>query len=237
MIASLLAAAFVTATPSPQSSSLPTIVHITVRPLCTTLHEVVVPFASAERENNEALTRMASDEETMHRWNDGGPNARLQASRIDQEAQNVILNLAHIERLLGRSYRDTPVGRDPQLDELRSRVDNIVKLQYAVVEQADGMATRVQETMLNKQDSETIEHPRGRSRGSAPDYDEPDPGAPTPGPVLTHDVPGESATPLNFRSLLELPRSYLAQGMTRQEYAFVAPAVAAVNSCDPPPKP
>lgn len=236
-----------TPAPSPQASGLPTIVHITVRPLCTELHTMVLPFAKTESQNNVAFKKMDKQLGDYKQWDmetlsDTGQTGTftangahlLRAGQIDQEATNVMQALADRQKELDRSYRQIPIGRDPALDTIRARMSNIIKLQYAVAARYDEVAGKALDQIglmpLNADDT------AGGNNGPS-DFNEVDPAvAQTPIPPGQLPPPNGSDTPVAHQFLIDAPANEVVKGMVVQEFGFVKPALQAVNTCDPPPK-
>jgi len=234
-------AIFATPTPAPE---LPTIINLHARPLCTALHKIVLPFAVTEKKNNDTFKVMDKELVQYHKWDshgtatDLGANGSntangvqlLQAGHIDQQASLMYQNLADIETQLAHSYRDIPVGRDPALDELRARIDNIVKLQYALAAKYDAIAGRTLDStgLLN-----IIQDPAYSSQMLIPNFnDNPVADSFTPPPAGALKPPDQSDSPIDSDFLIRAQGPDLYRGMLTQEVAFIKPAISAVKSCD-----
>ena len=232
---------FPSPTPSPE---LPTIITLRARPLCSALHKIVLPFALTERKNNQTFKAMDKELVEYHKWDPHGTSTELgangsntangaqllQAGRIDQQASLMYQNLADIETQLAHSYREIPTGKDPALDELRARIDNIVKLQYALASKYDAVAGRTLDStgLLN-----IIQDPAYSSQMLVPDFNQnPISDSFTPPPAGELKPPGGGQDPVDPDFLIRAQAPDLYRGMLTQEVGFVQPAIAAVKSCD-----
>lgn len=232
---------FATPTPQPQ---LPTIINLRARPLCTALHKIVLPFAATEKSDNDSFKVMDKDMVEYHKWDPNGTATQLgangsntangaqmlQAGRIDQQAAIMYQRLADVETQLAHSYRDVPTGTDPALDDLRKRIDNIVKLQYALASKYDAVAGKTLDStgMLN-----IIQDPAYSSQMLIPDFNrDPVSDSFTPPPAGALHPPDGTDAPVDTDFLLRADGTGLYQGMMTQELAAVKPELDAVNTCD-----
>lgn len=232
--------------PSP-TPKLPTIITLRARPLCTALHKFVLPFTNTERQNNVAFRGLDRELGKYRQWEmttlaDTGQQGTftangaqlLQAGKMDQQATNIFQSLADVQKQLSQSYHDIPVGNDPKLDDLRARIDNIVKLQYALAARYDLIAGKTLDQIgfFNFLADDFI-----GGKNDLPDYNAPPPAdSATPMPPGQIKMPGDSTEPISKLFLIDAPGKYVATGMMQQEVAFVQPALDAVNTCDPPAK-
>ena len=234
--------------PTPQPApTLPTIITLRARPLCTYLHKVILPFATTERQNNVAFETMDHELGKYNEWNgttlaDQGKQGTftangaqlMMAGKIDQQSTNIMQSLADTQKQLAASYRAIPIGNDPKLDELRARIDNITKLQYAMASRYDEIAGK---TLDEVGFYPFIENDTMGGQNDLPDYNAPNPAeAQTPMPAGALREPGSSSDPVDKIFLINAPPRYLKTGMVHQEVGFVKPAIDAVNTCDPPAK-
>ena len=223
----------------PTPPPIKTIINVTARPVCTALHHIVLPFAAVEKQNN-AMYQTMDRELGVYRGAGGdGPMETgaqgtytsngvqlVQAGKIDQQATQMAQALTDLEKQLAQSYKDIPVGKDPKLDELRARMDNVIKLQYALASRYDGIAAR---TLGTVGFMPAVETPfRNPPDYSAPGVDY-DPKAPN-GAVQS---PAQSVKAVGRDFILNAPAADVRKGMIEQETGFVQPAVDAVNLCDP----
>lgn len=232
---------FPSPTPPPQ---LPTIINLHARPLCAALHKIALPFAVTERRNNETFKVMDKELVAYHKWDSSGTETDigangsntangkqlLEAGQIDQQAANMYQSLADVETQLARSYREIPIGTDPALDELRKRIDNIVKLQYALASKYDAVAGKTIDTTGLTQ---IVEDPAYSSQMLIPDFNQNrimDSFTPPPSGAL--HPPDMSANPVDTDFLLRAQGTDLYSGMVTQEVAIVKPELSAVKTCD-----
>lgn len=251
-ILSLLMAQALT-TPAPSAAPLKTITHITAKAECTVLHDVVLPFTVVEKQNNERLKAIGKDLAASRAWptdpmyhdprfyaSSINGEKLIESGKMRQQAADMFDAFVAIEKRLAQSYHDFPAGRDPKADELRARVDNVIKLQYARAEQYDQMALGVQERLIDPRSADLIQaYFNGPFKGNplsngVPDFSSPQPDDPTPAAFLHPQMPTASADALDLRSVLDLPSAYIDQAMTVQEVALVKPALDAVDTCSPP---
>lgn len=139
MLPFLLAVA-AAATPSPAPLPVflppPTIIHEKVSPVCSTLHNVVLPLARMQNQYRASTAEIQKDERQLAQYSktklqDG---VQLYASKIDQTSTNLIGSIHQIEELLQESYTLYPVGKVPKVDAMRQRVQNIVDLERATAD-------------------------------------------------------------------------------------------------------
>lgn len=132
MTAWLLSFAIAAATPSPPP---PTILHERVSPVCSTLHQLVLPLAQMNIENkpvreaiNVARRRLQKYQGT--RLRDG---VMMYAAQIDQLYTQVLGNLTKMDQQLNASYQKYPQGTNAKVDALRQRVQNVMDLERQLV--------------------------------------------------------------------------------------------------------
>lgn len=140
-----LSAAIVLPSPAP----LKTIVNAHASPLCSSLHELVMPsmqtvlsnesfFADARRnlaKVHDAILKLGpgalrgriADSEALHN------SIALPLANTQWDAYQLLDHVATIDKALANSYRQFPQGANARLDALRLRVKNIAKIerQYA----------------------------------------------------------------------------------------------------------
>jgi hypothetical protein len=232
--------------PAPRPTAEPkVIIHLQSRALCTTLHKVVVPFVITERKNNEAFKTLDVELGKYRKFTstsaadigDNGTNtangAKLMAAgHMDQIAANMYERLSEIENRLADSYRDVPVGHNPQLDSLRQRVDNIVKLQYALAARYDVIAGK---TLDSTGLTNLVLDPAASSQQRIPNFNLSPLDVATPVPAGQVPGPGMADAAVSPDFLLEAPSPEIVHGLELQEVAFLRPALAAVKSCNAKP--
>jgi len=248
----LLAAVVAAATPTPAPPVFlppPTIIHEKVSPVCSTLHNVVLPLARMQTTYRDTTARIRADERQLAQYSktklqDG---VQLYAAKIDQESTNLIGAIHQIEVLLQQSYALYPVGKVPKVDAMRQRVQNIVDLQRA---SADRYA-QVYGTIVDNYGTDVLQHVND-AFGSSPSG----PGPVTPGvdtmpnaatpapppqfyapvpsmaadydPKLTNNRPPEiSARALKYYRLTQLNAAMMNQGRN-----LITQALIAAHDCD-----
>jgi len=134
MIAWLLGYAIAGATPAPATPP-PTILHERVSPVCSTLHQLVLPLAAMNVQNkpvreaiNVARHRLENYSNT--RLRDG---VMMYAAQIDMLYTQVLENLTKMDQQLAASYRKYPQGTNAKVDALRQRVQNVMDLERQLV--------------------------------------------------------------------------------------------------------
>ena len=133
IVLAVIVAATPTPAPFPVFQPPPTIIHERVSPVCSTLHNVVLPLARMQAQYRSLTAQIQNDERQLAKYSktklqDG---VQLYAAKIDQASTNLIAAVNQIEVLLQQSYAAYPVGRVPKADALRQRVQNVVDLERA----------------------------------------------------------------------------------------------------------
>ena len=198
-----LLAVVAAATPSPAPLPVflppPTIIHEKVSPVCSTLHNVVLPLARMQEQYRTSTAEIQRDERQLAQYSktklqDG---VQLYATKIDQTSTNLIGSIHRIEELLQQSYALYPVGKVPKVDAMRQRVQNIVDLERAT---ADRYA-EVYGTIVDNYGTDVLQSVNsafGTSQGQ-------------PGPSLpTIDTMPNAATPAPPPQLYTPPPSFAA---------------------------
>jgi hypothetical protein len=243
----MLLAAAASATPAPAASSSPAplkvIIKIRSRALCTDLHQVIMPFVSVEKQNNERFVTMNKEIAKYHEWYrpaadanldpDGNPEYNgaqaLAAGKIDQTAAMMYADITRVEKAIKRSEQQTPPGRDPQLDELRERAQRIAELQRQLADRYEAQAG----TYLNSLGSYMPKgDPALQSEFDIPEL-QPEPLQAAQLPSVTNAIstpaPGSAFGTVDPSA----PKAAdVAKTLFREEVAFLAPAVKAVHTCD-----
>lgn len=254
----LILAAATTVAPAPApspSAPLPTIVILHARPLCSNLHNVIMPFVVIERKNNLRFKTMDTQLGVYHKWYrptsdaatdpNGSPEINgaqaLAAAQIDQTAAKMYEDITHVERLLAQSWRAIPPGKNPQLDNLRDRASKIIELQRQIANRYEEQAG----TYLNSLGA-LPPVPTSKSVSGDPalqsEFDL---------PALDEDPLAAAQMPTAQTRLGLLPNpgaqygeqqhaqtsNEIVQTMIVQELKFVRPALDVVKECDGPAKP
>jgi len=121
LLASVVLAA-ATATPPP------TIIRERVSPVCSALHQLVIPLAQMNIKDKPVIAaiRAARLQLGKYRGTLLGDGLFLYNSRIDMLYTNVLANLTDMDQYLIKSYRTYPQGTNSKVDALRQRVQNVV---------------------------------------------------------------------------------------------------------------
>jgi hypothetical protein len=135
----MIAVAFVLLAQAAKASPPPalpkTIIRIKSSPVCSAFRQLVLPLALVQK-NNHGLMRIIQRESDAYRKASDAYFARnaqlLHSANIDAAATTMLQNLTLMDALLARSWEQSPKGRNPKVDALRQRVQNIVDLQRAV---------------------------------------------------------------------------------------------------------
>ncbi len=248
VVLSVILAAMPTPAPLPVFLPPPTIIHERVSPVCSTLHNVVLPLARMQSVYRDTTARIKKDERLLAKYShtklqDG---VLLYASKIDQESTNLIGAIHQIEVLLQQSYAIYPVGKVPKVDAMRQRVQNIVDLQRAT---ADRYA-EVYGTIVDNYGADMLQHVNDAFGQAAPGIGQTSvggdtmPTAPTPAPApqfnpppsmaadydpkLSNQPPPEiSANALKFYRLPQLNAAMQYQGRS-----LIGQALVAARDCD-----
>jgi hypothetical protein len=245
----VLAAAAPAATPSPAPIPVflppPTIIHEKVSPVCSTLHNVVLPLARMQGQYRSTTAQIEQFERQLAKYSktklqDG---VQLYASKIDQASTNLIAAIHQMEILLQQSYAVYPVGKVPKVDAMRQRVQNIVDLERA---SADRYA-EVYGTIVDNYGTDVLQTVSsafsGTAPGAMPGLDTM-PNAPTPAPApqfspppvaiadfdpkLTSKPPPE----ISARALKTYRLSQLNAALQNQGRALIQQALIAARDCD-----
>ena len=248
----IVLAAVLAATPTPAPPVFlppPTIIHERVSPVCSTLHNVVLPLARMQTTYRDTTARIRTDERQLAQYSktklqDG---VQLYAAKIDQESTNLIAAIHQIEVLLQQSYALYPVGKVPKVDAMRQRVQNIVDLQRA---SADRYA-EVYGTIVDNYGTDVLQHvseafgssppmigpvtqgvdtmPNAATPAPPPQFYSPLPSVPADyDPKLASSPPPEiSARALKYYRLTQLNAAMMNQGRN-----LIAQALIAAHDCD-----
>lgn len=237
--------------PSPTPLPLKVIFRLNVSPLCANLHRVIMPFVVVERRNNLRFKSMDAQLGTYHQWYrptsdaatdpNGSPEINgaqaLAAARIDQTAALMYKDITHVENLLAQSERAVPPGKDPELDNLRTRARDIMKLQRQI-------ANRYEEQVGTYLNSLGAVPPVANARSAAGDpalqgtFDLPalDQDALTAGrvPSVASQLGLETPPPGSQygEQQHETSSKEIVRTMVVQEVKFVRPALQTVQQCD-----
>ncbi len=113
----------------------PTIIRERVSPVCSTLHQLVIPLAQMNVKNKPVISairgaRIQLDKYRGTRLADG---VFLYNARIDMLYMKVLENLTEMDQQLIKSYHTYPQGMNAKVDALRQRVQNVMDLERLLV--------------------------------------------------------------------------------------------------------
>jgi hypothetical protein len=94
----------------------------------------MLPAIIAPAQNRERFPQMGRNIKSGMRWG-GGPGMVLARANVDWLAAQSYQDLADVDAQLAKSYRETPKGKDPDLDALRERAQLIVDAQRIITDQ------------------------------------------------------------------------------------------------------
>ena len=239
----------VAATPAP-SPPPPTILHERVSPVCSTLHQLVIPLAQMNIKNKpirEAISA-ARLQLIKYRGTRLGDGIMMYNAHIDMLYTGVLQNLTDMDQQLIKSYHTYPQGANAKVDALRQRVQNVIDLErllvnvniaaYASVVDNDGV-TGI-ESSLNQMVSTRNDvngkplPPPGSLVPLPPAPNIPDTAPSVPASVADNDPKLASVAPAAFamRSLKWSRLDELQSLMHREGPALEAQALIAAHDCD-----
>ncbi len=242
IIFAVIAAATPTPAPLPVFLPPPTIIHERVSPVCSTLHNIVLPLARMQTQYRDTTARIRDDERQLAKYSrtklqDG---VQLYAAKIDQESTNLIGAIHEMEVLLDQSYAIYPIGKVPKVDAMRQRVQNIIDLQRASADRY----TEIYGTIVDNYGTDELQSVNG-AFGQNLNTADTMPTAPTPAPQAAFVTPPPSApadydprlsdTPPSEISAHNLKFYRLTQlnaALTNQGRALISQALIAARDCD-----
>ena len=169
MFASLFLAALTAAsTPSPEPA-LKTIVTVKVSTFCNEVRGLGVPVAYVTSRNDQAFDAIdrsmlkflvdnrgigavtkSQSQDMENAYDDSaiynGANT-LTLSQLAKVAYQIQQNVALEDGVMHRSWEETPAGKDPQVDAMRQRLQNLIDLQRALANRY----TQMSETYFDNQ--------------------------------------------------------------------------------------
>ena len=222
MLVPLVILLVATAAPSPSPTPLRTIINLRVSPVCSTLHNLVLPLVQAHQKNLQLLNSINGDEtKYMKYYSSGFEGGRmLYAVQIDQAATNMLPNLQAMDELLKQSYASVPQGHNPQVDAMRQRVQNIVDVERAIANRYIAIFGPVVDSSGNSALGRPAVRPLPPQQPpSALHTGQTLSPSPTPEPYTAKD--------LKFTNFAQLQTTLRSEGE-----ALVPQALAAVQECD-----
>ncbi|HET9393912.1 MAG TPA: hypothetical protein VFO29_10410 [Candidatus Rubrimentiphilum sp.] len=247
MTAWLLSVVIAAATPSPLP---PTILHERVSPVCSTLHQLVIPLAQMNIKNRALTDQIKSNYLEIQKYRNTklGDGVFLRLAQSDMIATNMLANIADMETQLVKSYRAYPQGKNAKVDALRQRVQNVVDIErliannysaaYGAAVDNDGV-TGIENSLnkmvgapnLNPQASPTP-FPTDLTPPSLPEI--PNDAQPKPASVADNDPKLASSAPANLRMrTLKWSALWELKDLLHHEGpALEAQALIAAHDCD-----
>jgi hypothetical protein len=130
VIALLGAVILAAATASPP----PTIIRERVSPVCSTLHQLVIPLAQMNIKNRALTDKIKNNYDLIRYYQDTrlGDGVLLRVAQNDMLATNLLTNIHEVEKQLLKSYAAYPQGRNGKVDALRQRVQNVVDIERMI---------------------------------------------------------------------------------------------------------
>jgi hypothetical protein len=240
----------VAATPAP-SPPPPTILHERVSPVCSTLHQLVIPLAQMNIKNRVLTDKIKSNYLEIQKYRNTklGDGIFLRMAQNDMFATNMLGNIYDVELQLVKSYHTYPQGVNAKVDALRQRVQNVVDVERLIANQysaaygsaVDNDGVTGIENSLTKMVGARNLNPRGDATPFPTDL------APPSLPAIPNDTQQASAAsvadsdpklasvpPAGFamRSLKWSRFSELRDLLHREGPALEAQALIAAHDCD-----
>lgn len=130
MIALLGSVMLAAATASPP----PTIIRERVSPVCTALHQLVVPLAQMNIKNRALTGKIKNNYDLIRYYQNTylGDGVFLRVAQNDMLSTNLLTNIHEVEKQLVKSYRAYPQGTNSKVDALRQRVQNVVDIERII---------------------------------------------------------------------------------------------------------
>jgi hypothetical protein len=245
LLGSLVLAA-VTATPPP------TILRERVSPVCSTLHQLVIPLAQMNIKNRALTDKIKVNYALIRKYQDTllGDGVFLRVAQNDMLSTNLLTNIHEVEKQLLKSYYAYPQGTNSKVDALRQRVQNVVDIERMIA----NIYSTAYGTLVDNDGVTGIENSLNQMVGTRPDPHAPS--TPPPADIALPappDLPNEAAalpaipskaadndpklantTPAGFamRSFKYTRLSELQSLLHREGPALEAQALIAAHDCD-----
>jgi hypothetical protein len=235
------------APPSPP----PTIIRERVSPVCSALHQLVIPLAQMNVKNKALTDKIKLNYAQIQKYMATrlGDGVFLRVAQNDQLATNLLTNIHEVEMDLVKSYHQYPQGTNAKVDALRQRVQNVIDVErsianiysssYGSLVDNDGV-TGIENSLNQMVGARVDPHanatppPSGLALPSPPPIPDESAGAQMPAPVADSDPKLSSAVPpgLAMRSLKWSRLSELQTLLHREGPALEAQALVAAHDCD-----
>ena len=254
IVLAVVVAATPTPAPFPVFQPPPTIIHEKVSPVCSTLHNVVLPLARMQAQYRTLTAQIQDDERQLAKYSktklqDG---VQLYASKIDQASTNLIAAINQVEILLQQSYAAYPVGKVPKVDAMRQRVQNVIDLERASADRY----SEIYGTIVDNYGTDVLQNVNsafgtGGASGSSPiqlgpssGYDTmPNAATPAPAPQFYAPLPTVPAdydpklastppAPISAAALKFYRLSQLNAALRNQGRPLIQQALIAARDCD-----
>jgi hypothetical protein len=181
-----LVLAAVTATPPP------TIIRERVSPVCSTLHQLVIPLAQMNIKNRALTDKIKFNYGLIRKYQNTylGDGVFLRVAQNDMLSTNLLTNIHEVEQQLLKSYSAYPQGTNGKVDALRQRVQNVIDIERMIA----NIYSSAYGAVVDNDGVTGIENSLNQMVGTRPDpHAPPTPpplDIPLPGPP---DLPNESA--------------------------------------------
>jgi hypothetical protein len=247
--------------PAPTPTPLKVITHVHASPVCSSLHDLVVPAAKITKQVQPLIQALEHNVDSIHRiLRELGPAAgtgadgagaifldrltTLPIANAEWRATQILAKLQEIDKILAASYAQFPPGTNRNVDALRQRIQNLVDLQRAYANALRlGPAMVLDNMKLGTSDPN---NPKAFGGGVAGDPSLGDnPGikmeqatalamqpSPDTDPIIAGSGPVRKIVAKDLRSVAP---QVIAQNLTAEEAALVPAALAAIRDCDPAP--
>jgi hypothetical protein len=230
----------------------PTIIRERVSPVCTALHQLVVPLAQMNIKNRALTDKITFNCGLIRKYQNTylGDGVFLRVAQNDMLSTNLLTNIHEVEQQLLKSYSAYPQGTNGKVDALRHRVQNVVDIErmianiyssaYGAVVDNDGV------TGIEKSLNQMVgTRPDSHAPATPPPLDIPLPGPPDlpnesaasaaiPASVADNDPKLASVSPAGFamRSFKYTRLEELQSLLHREGPALEAQALVAAHDCD-----
>lgn len=233
------------------ASPPPTIIRERVSPVCSALHQLVIPLAQMNIKNKALTDKIKINYAQIQKYMATrlGDGVFLRVAQNDQLATNLLTNIHEVEMDLVKSYRQYPQGTNAKVDALRQRVQNVIDIErsianiysssYGALVDNDGV-TGI-ENSLNQMVGTRLD-PHAPPTPPPADMALPSPmpipdesaAAQMPAPVADNDPKLSASVPPGFamRSLKWSRLSELQNLLHREGPALEAQALVAAHDCD-----
>lgn len=112
----------------------PTIILERVSPVCSTLHQLVIPLAQMNIKNHALTDKIKANNVLIRKYANTrlGDGVLLRVAQNDMLSTNLLTNIHDVELQLLKSYHAYPQGVNAKVDALRQRVQNVVDIERMI---------------------------------------------------------------------------------------------------------